>query len=140
MILDPTLSEWLNLLFRWTHVFAGIMWVGTTYYFTLQAPWETVSKSALSEMPTAVEAPVNQAYGDARELVVPRYEGDRISLTFPPDKIFYVAPGRLAADADGNLIRKGATDKAWTTVEVRDFRAATVFDRLQDWLRGAFNA
>src|SRR5262244_755735 len=34
MIIDPTLSEWLNLLFRWTHVFAGIMWVGTTYYFT----------------------------------------------------------------------------------------------------------
>jgi uncharacterized membrane protein len=32
--LDPTLNEWLNLLFRWTHVFAGIMWVGTTYYFT----------------------------------------------------------------------------------------------------------
>lgn len=34
MILDPTLSEWLNLLIRWTHVFAAIMWVGTTYYFT----------------------------------------------------------------------------------------------------------
>src|ERR1044072_5190055 len=34
MTIDPTLSEWLNLLFRWTHVFAGIMWVGTTYYFT----------------------------------------------------------------------------------------------------------
>jgi uncharacterized membrane protein len=34
MILDPTLNEWLNLVFRWTHVFAGIMWVGTTYYFT----------------------------------------------------------------------------------------------------------
>jgi uncharacterized membrane protein len=34
MHLDPTLSEWLNLLFRWIHVFAGIMWVGTTYYFT----------------------------------------------------------------------------------------------------------
>lgn len=34
MNLDPTLSEWLNLLFRWMHVFAGIMWVGTTYYFT----------------------------------------------------------------------------------------------------------
>jgi len=32
--LDPTLSEWLNLVFRWIHVFAGIMWVGTTYYFT----------------------------------------------------------------------------------------------------------
>jgi uncharacterized membrane protein len=34
MILDPTLSEWLNLALRWIHVFAGIMWVGTTYYFT----------------------------------------------------------------------------------------------------------
>ncbi len=34
MNLDPTLSEWLNLIFRWIHVFAGIMWVGTTYYFT----------------------------------------------------------------------------------------------------------
>ena len=34
MQIDPTLSEWLNLALRWTHVFAGIMWVGTTYYFT----------------------------------------------------------------------------------------------------------
>jgi uncharacterized membrane protein len=34
MILDPTISEWLNLILRWVHVFAGIMWVGTTYYFT----------------------------------------------------------------------------------------------------------
>lgn len=32
--MDFSLSEWLNLIFRWTHVFAGIMWVGTTYYFT----------------------------------------------------------------------------------------------------------
>ena len=29
-----TTQELLNLLFRWTHVFAGIMWVGATYYFT----------------------------------------------------------------------------------------------------------
>ena len=34
MNIDPVLSEWLNLIFRWVHVFAGIMWVGTTYYFT----------------------------------------------------------------------------------------------------------
>jgi uncharacterized membrane protein len=34
MYLDPTISEWLNLILRWIHVFAGIMWVGTTYYFT----------------------------------------------------------------------------------------------------------
>ena len=34
MTMNPTLSEWLNLVLRWIHVFAGIMWVGTTYYFT----------------------------------------------------------------------------------------------------------
>lgn len=34
MHINPTLNEWLNLIFRWVHVFAGIMWVGTTYYFT----------------------------------------------------------------------------------------------------------
>jgi uncharacterized membrane protein len=28
------LREWLNLGIRWFHVFAGIMWVGQTYYFT----------------------------------------------------------------------------------------------------------
>jgi uncharacterized membrane protein len=28
------INEWLNLLFRWAHVFAAILWVGSTYYFT----------------------------------------------------------------------------------------------------------
>lgn len=49
MILDPTLSEWLNLAFRWIHVFAGIMWVGTTYYFTwLDARLTEEEKAALN--------------------------------------------------------------------------------------------
>ena len=46
---DPTLSEWLNLVFRWVHVFAGIMWVGTTYYFTwLDARLTEEEKAALN--------------------------------------------------------------------------------------------
>jgi uncharacterized membrane protein len=28
------MREWLNLGVRWFHVFAGILWVGQTYYFT----------------------------------------------------------------------------------------------------------
>lgn len=32
--MDYTLSEWLNLIARWFHVFAGIMWIGQTYLFT----------------------------------------------------------------------------------------------------------
>jgi len=28
------LAEWANLLVRWFHVFAGILWIGSTWYFT----------------------------------------------------------------------------------------------------------
>lgn len=48
-MIDPTISEWLNLIFRWVHVFAGIMWVGTTYYFTwLDARLTEEEKAALN--------------------------------------------------------------------------------------------
>jgi uncharacterized membrane protein len=33
-ILSYTTREWLNLALRWFHVFAGIMWIGQTYFFT----------------------------------------------------------------------------------------------------------
>jgi uncharacterized membrane protein len=32
--LDFSLREWINLAVRWFHVFAAILWVGQTYYFT----------------------------------------------------------------------------------------------------------
>ena len=32
--MDSSIREWLNLSLRWMHVFAGIMWIGQTYYFT----------------------------------------------------------------------------------------------------------
>lgn len=30
---DATWTEILNILFRWFHVFAGIMWIGLLYFF-----------------------------------------------------------------------------------------------------------
>ena len=32
--MSSSIREWLNLGVRWFHVFAGILWVGQTYYFT----------------------------------------------------------------------------------------------------------
>ena len=32
--MDFNSSEWLNLVVRWIHVFAGILWIGQTYFFT----------------------------------------------------------------------------------------------------------
>jgi uncharacterized membrane protein len=31
--MDPTVSEWLNLIFRWIHVLAGVMWIGHLWFF-----------------------------------------------------------------------------------------------------------
>lgn len=32
--MDFDFLEWLNLALRWTHIFAGILWIGSTYFFT----------------------------------------------------------------------------------------------------------
>ncbi len=55
MSLNPTLSEWLNLVFRWIHVFAGIMWVGTTYYFTWLDARLSEEEKAVANTATAAQ-------------------------------------------------------------------------------------
>jgi uncharacterized membrane protein len=32
--MNPEVRAWVELFIRWAHVFAGIMWVGATFYFT----------------------------------------------------------------------------------------------------------
>jgi uncharacterized membrane protein len=37
--MSPEVTEWIHLGVRWTHVFAGILWIGQTYYFTWLDGW-----------------------------------------------------------------------------------------------------
>lgn len=54
--MSSAIREWLNLSVRWFHVFAGIMWVGQTYYFTwLDGQFARIEKNANCEAaPAAV--------------------------------------------------------------------------------------
>ena len=51
-----SLREWIHLAVRWFHVFAGIMWVGQTYYFTwLDGQFGKLEKeAAAAKTPQAV--------------------------------------------------------------------------------------
>src|SRR6266851_2383775 len=31
--MDSNVNEWLNLIFRWIHVLAGVMWIGHLWFF-----------------------------------------------------------------------------------------------------------
>src|SRR6202161_2238264 len=45
-----SIREWLNLSVRWFHIFAAIMWVGQTYYFTwLDGQFGQLEKTAAGD-------------------------------------------------------------------------------------------
>jgi uncharacterized membrane protein len=52
---SSAIREWLHLAVRWFHVFAGILWVGQTYYFTwLDGQFHKAEKNATDGKPSTV--------------------------------------------------------------------------------------
>lgn len=88
MTINPTLSEWLNLILRWIHVFAGIMWVGTTYYFT----W---LDARLTEEEKAV---ANTNWGPQRDSPAGVVAGNAAQIWMVHSGGFYVVEKRKVPD------------------------------------------
>src|SRR5436305_11903399 len=78
-MINPTISEWLNLIARWTHVFAGIMWVGTTYYFTWLDARLTEEEKAVAN--TGVAPQVWMVHSGGFYVVEQRKAPDLVSRT-----------------------------------------------------------
>ena len=50
--MNAQLNEWLELILRWAHVFAGILWVGATFFFTwLDGRFAELKEKAASASP-----------------------------------------------------------------------------------------
>jgi len=51
-LMDSNFNQWIQLALRWTHVFAGIMWVGTTFFFTwLDGRFTELTKEQTGQSP-----------------------------------------------------------------------------------------
>ena len=57
--MDPFLAEWLNILVRWSHVLAGISWIGTSFYFVAL----DLSLRKASGMPEGVSGEAWEVHG-----------------------------------------------------------------------------
>ena len=86
MPFDISISEWLNLIFRWSHVFAAILWVGSTYYFT----WLD------GQMKKTADAPVWMVHSGGFYTVVKQK-----ALTVPPAEVHWFRWEALATFITG---------------------------------------
>src|SRR6266852_2078988 len=58
------LTEWLHIAVRWFHVFAGIMWVGATYFFTwLDGQFQKMSLQNSVANPGSHAGPAEESAG-----------------------------------------------------------------------------
>ena len=72
--MDLSIREWLNLAVRWVHVFAGIMWIGQTSYFTwLDGQFTQLEKKAAAVL-TPPTPPAHREQNPSEKQELPHLE------------------------------------------------------------------
>ena len=78
--MNPTVYEWTSLLLRWMHIFTGILWIGSTWYFT----WldfrvrEAVARSEKTGEPAVVWMVHSGGFYKVEKLTKPDVSPDRL--------------------------------------------------------------
>ena len=62
--MDPKVSDWLNLVFRWIHVIAGVMWIGHLWFFNFVNSQVAKTFDADSKRKVVPELMPRALYGD----------------------------------------------------------------------------
>ena len=80
--MDSSITEWLNLIFRWAHLVVGIGWIGTSFYFiALDLSLRKRERMNEGVYGTAWEVHGGGFYHVEKYLVAP--------ATLPPDLVWY---------------------------------------------------
>ncbi len=106
----------------------------TVSYYSMQRDWLQVLDQAKKELPTAFEHDTTVSGFKAKVLTVPRMEGGRLQMFYPPEKEITFMPRRLALNNSGKVIAIPEHERAWTGIQMRVFRRVKPFESIVEWV------
>lgn len=107
------------------HVGRGAIDTGadsTAEIYVVRGDWQKVLEKARHEFPRRFESSEILRGSSVAVLTVPRRDGDRIDMMYPPQRTIKILPGNRVA-----------------TVEVREYRLPSVLETAMTWVHDTFH-
>jgi hypothetical protein len=108
---------------------------GSTTYYSFEGDWEEVYRRAKAEMPDAIERETRVGGTVAKVLTVPRIEGGRRKMFFPPEREILIFAHKLVVGEGGHVQVRIEEGESWASVQVSTYRQPHFLDDAVDWVR-----
>ena len=106
---------------------------GTSTYFSFRGNWQSVFEQALAEMPNAIVRDTFVGGTPAKVLTIPRIEGGRTRVFFPPVREITILPDRLVLTEGGSVVSRKADN--WASVKVSEYHQPHLLDAAVGWVK-----